>query len=416
MAEDVDVVVIGAGAIGVCSAYFLAKSGQDVVVIDRGEVCSGASYGNAGLLTPSHAIPLPAPGALTNGLKWLLDPTSPFYIKPRLSLDLLRWLWRFYRSSSRNHVERGMPALSELGRQSMELFETIIADESIDCHFRHEGWTQVFLTEQGLEEYLEEAETVKVVGIQSRVLDRAAVQAIEPTLSDKVIGGIHFTNDGHLEPGAFVAGLADRLRGMGVRIETNCEVRDLDFSDRDGCAVETSREKISARFVVLAGGAASPRFGKALGIRIPIEPAKGYAIIVNRPESGPNAALLLGESRIGATPMGRRLRFAGTLELAGNDMRISQRRVDAMMQAIPNYLPEVELSTPIEVWRGMRPCTPDGLPMIGRCPDHENVMVATGHGMLGVTQGPYTGKLVSELVCGASTSMNIDPFDPARFS
>lgn len=416
MSTDYDVAVIGAGAIGVCSSYYLAKAGYSVVLIDRGEVCCGASYGNAGLLTPSHAIPLPAPGALTNGLKWLLDPTSPFYIKPRPSLDLMRWLWTFFRSSSSAHVKRGMPVLAELGRVSMDLFEEIVEQESISCHFCHEGWTQVFVTQEGLEEYLHEAEMVKAVGIESRVLDQAEVHATEPALSDKVIGGIHFPNDGHLEPGAFVTQLAERIREMGVRIETNCDVRGIDVTDSTRCVADTEQGSITARFAVLAGGSASPPFGKALGIRIPIEPAKGYAIIVDRSESGPNASMLLGESRIGATPMGERLRFAGTLELAGNDMRISQRRVDAMLQRIPDYLPDVELSAPIEIWRGMRPCTPDGLPMIGRCPDHPNVVVATGHGMLGITHGPYTGRLVSELVKGETPTMDIRLFDLARFS
>ena len=416
MAKEWDVAIVGAGVIGVCSAYYLAKAGHTVVLIDQGDVCSGASYGNAGLLTPSHAIPLPAPGALTNGLKWLLDSTSPFYIKPRPSLQLARWLWGFFRSSSDECVQRGLPVLAELGRVSMELFDEIIADESIACHFEHNGWTQVFVSEEGLEEYLHEAEVVGKVGIDSRVLSRDEVRALEPMLSDDVVGGIHFPNDGHLEPGAFVHGLAQRVAKMGVELALNQEVTGIDFSDPKQSVVKTNTGEYKARQVVVAGGANSVEFSGMLGVRIPIQPAKGYAIIVERPAKGPKISMLLGEARIGATPMGDRLRFAGTLELAGFDMRISERRVKAMQERIPQYLPSVDLSSPIEIWRGMRPCTPDGLPMIGTCPKHPNVVIATGHGMLGVTHGTFTGKLVAELVGGHTPSMNLEPFAPARFT
>lgn len=415
MSDEADVIVLGAGVIGVCSAYYLAKSGLRTIVIDQNGVCSGASYGNAGLLTPSHAIPLPAPGVLTNGIKWLLDSRSPFYIKPRFSMDLVRWLVRFLRASTPQCVERAMPAMHQLSRISMDLFEEIVASEQLECNFHHQGWTQVFVTERGLNDYREEARTLAKIGIESWDWNGAETRKHEHALSKNVIGGIHFPGDGHLNPGAFVMELARCVEALGSRIITHEKVETLDCNFNNHCVVKTNQAQYSAQYLVVASGFESVRFARPLGVRIPIEPAKGYAIIVNRTEAGPEAPMLLGDARIGVNAMGDSLRFAGTLELAGNDMRISQRRIDAMLARIPEYLPGIELSNPVEIWCGMRPCTPDGLPMIGRCPDHPNVIVATGHGMLGVTQGPCTGKLVTELVRGQNQSMNIDLFDPARF-
>ena len=416
MAEQRDVVIIGAGVIGVCCAYFLSEAGARVCVIDKGAICSGASYGNAGLLTPSHAIPVTAPGTIVKGLRWLFDRSSPFYIKPRPSLELMSWLWRFYRSANWRDVERAMPVLHQLGRRSVELFDEIIQKEKIECHFELGGWLQAYTTEAGLRDGVHEAEVVAPVGVESRRIGREELASFEPALSDEVIGGVYYPGDGKLEPGLFVTEVARILESRGVEFHTDCDVLDLDLSNDSRCTVKTGAGDYDADTVVLAAGYLSPDFAARLCLNIPIQPAKGYAIIIEKPEPCPKMPLLLGEGRIGVTPMGDRLRFSGTLELAGNDLSISPHRVEAIRRKAPAYLPNLDFSEPVEIWRGMRPCTPDGLPMIGRCPAHPRVVLATGHGMLGLTHGPFTGQLVSDIVLEREPEMDLGLVDPGRFS
>lgn len=415
MTEKFDVAVVGGGVIGVCSAYYLAKRGVRVALLERRGICSGASYGNAGLLTPSHSLPLAAPGVLTQGMKWLFDPESPFYIQPRLDPDLLRWLWRFYRACKAERAHAAMPALFELATRSAELFKEIVATEKIDCHFGQKGLLHVFATPEGFAKGVKEARTVEVVGVRHQLLEGAALTAFEPTVAEDLVGGVFYPDDGHMEPGVFVTALAEVAAEMGVRIVSDCEVRDFDVTGSGGTRLETSQGDFFADTVVVASGALSPRFAARLNMNIPIQPAKGYAVILERTPGSPGRPVLVGEDRIGVTPMGDRIRLAGTLELAGLDLSVSQRRVDAIRRKAPRYVPGLSDAEPVEIWRGLRPCTPDGLPMVGRCAKYANVVMATGHGMMGLTQGTYTGKLVSDIVTGNSPEMDIAPLRPDRF-
>lgn len=415
MPEKYDVVVVGGGVIGVCSAYYLAKGGARVALLERRGICSGASYGNAGLLTPSHSMPLSAPGVLTQGLKWLLDRESPFYIRPRFDLDLLRWLWRFYRACKPERAHAAMPVIFELSSRSTELFTEIIAAENIDCRFEQAGLLHAFATPQGLEKGVAEARTVEVVGVRHEVVQGDRMRALEPAVAEDLAGGVFYPEDGHLEPGKFVTALADVAAALGVRVITDCEVRALDLSGAPNARLETSHGDFLADTIVVAGGAFSPRFASQLNMNIPIQPAKGYAVILERTPESPARPVLVGEDRIGITPMGNRIRLAGTLELAGVDLSISKHRVDAIQRRAPRYVPGLSKREPVEIWRGLRPCTPDGLPMIGRCRNHASVILATGHGMMGLTQGTFTGKLVSQIARGESPEMNIGALSPDRF-
>lgn len=416
MTESSSVLIIGGGVIGVCSAYYLAEQGVDVVLVEKGEICSGASYGNAGLLTPSHVVPLSAPGVLTQGLKWMLDSDSPFYIKPRIDAQLLSWLWRFYRSCNQTHLRAAMPVIRALSQRSMELFIEIVATENIDCGFHQNGWIQLFATQAGLNEGREEANLASEVGVEARFLSTEEIRAINPHLSKFLVGAINYPGDGHLEPGAFVTGLADVLRSKGVRIHTSHQVRNIEFGSGDTISIDTNRGAFEASQLVLATGWWSPDLARSTGVSIPVQPAKGYGIILARPADFAETPFLLGEASVGVTPMGDKLRLAGTLELAGPDMAITQRRVDAIRRQALQYFPELDTSDPIEIWRGMRPCSPDGLPIIGRTQSHPNLIIATGHGMLGVTQGPCTGKLVADIIAGGPTEIEIEPFTPNRFA
>ncbi len=271
MKTETDVLVIGGGAIGVCSAYYLSKQGRAVAIVEKGDIGSGSSYGNAGLIVPSHSTPLAEPGMISKGIKWMFNPESPFYIKPRFSCELISWLWKFWRACSKRQMNRSIPV-----------------------------------------------------------------------------------------------------------------IRDLK-------------------------------------IKLPIQPAKGYSVTFKRPPGCSRIPFVLAEAKVALTPLGDALRFAGTLELAGLDLSINMRRVQAILKAVPGYLPDIhpENLERIEIWRGLRPCTPDGLPFLGRPMAYDNLILAAGHAMIGISLSPITGKLVSQLAANERplidlAALNVERFDRAH--
>ncbi len=411
-----DVLIIGGGIIGVSAAYFLARAGTNVTVIEKGEIGSGCSYGNAGLICPGHSEPMPAPGVLTQGLKWLLDTESPFYIKPRLNSDLIRWLWRFQTFCNQNWFDTAVPLIRDLQRASLALYQEIIKEEKLDCHFEKRGGLTVFLTERGFEHGRHEAAALQRFGLQMAVLDATAVRSMETAVHPNVIGGIHMQEDAHITPDLFVTGLAQAAEGYGATFMTQTEVLGFETAKGRIAAVQTTRGKMRANQIILAAGAWTAPIVRDLDLNLPLQPAKGYSITVKRPSHSPQMYLYLGEAKVAVTPMGPHLRFAGTLELAGFDFAINQRRVNAILRAADSYLADSEERELVEIWRGMRPVTPDGLPYIGRTRRYNNLIVAAGHAMLGLSMGPITGKLVAEVVGEERPSLELIPFQVDRFA
>jgi D-amino-acid dehydrogenase len=413
------VVVIGGGVIGVCSAYYLARAGADVTVVERGDVAAGSSYGNAGLVVPSHAVPLAAPGVLWRGLRWLANPESPFWIRPRLDPALASWLWRFQRHCTDAHVRRTMPVLRDLSQASLALYEELAALPGLDFGFRRDGVLTVYRTAEGLAGGRHEAELLESVGIGAKLLDAAAARALEPALAPGITGGLHFPDDAHLTPDRFVRGLARVAAGLGVRVQTQTEALGFARAGRRLTAVETTRGPLSCDEVVLAAGSWSPGLGRALGVSVPIQAAKGYSVTYQAPPDGPRMPLLAAEARFAVTPMrtetGRTLRLGGTLELAGLDLSINRRRVDAIRRAARDYVRLPEEPPLVEIWRGLRPCTPDGLPLVGRPRAWDNLVLAAGHAMIGMSLGPITGHLVAALVAGEKPALDLAPLAPDRF-
>ena len=417
MRDDVDVLVIGGGVVGVACAWYLAQQGRAVTLVDKDDVCAGSSYGNAGLLVPSHARPLAAPGVLSRGLKWLLDPESPFYIKPRLDRDLAAWLWKFRGACTEENVRRGVPVIRDLSLASLALYRDLAEIKAFEFGFHRLGALKVFRTADGLAEGRREAHELEAAGIVAKVLDHEAARQIEPALSGNVVGAVYFPDDAHLRPDLFVRGLAQLARERGgVTIAPSTEVLGFERSGRRITGVETTRGTVSANEIVLAAGAWSGALGRSLGLALPIQPAKGYSVTYEAPRGGPHVPLLLGEAHFAVTPMDETLRFAGTLELAGLDLSISHRRVDAIKRGWRDYLSIPGNLTLREVWRGLRPCTPDGLPLLGRPRSLDNLVVATGHAMIGVSLGPVTGKLVAQLVAGEKPLVDVTVLDPDRFA
>jgi D-amino-acid dehydrogenase len=418
MEHKAEVLVIGGGAIGICCAHYLRKQGKEVTVVEKGEVCSGASYGNAGLIVPSYSIPLAAPGVILQCLKWLPDPESPFYIKPSLRPALLSWMWKFRGACNDRHVRRSIPVLHGLTLESLHLFEELAGMQDLHFGFEKKGLLDLFETTAGLEEGKKEFKLLQTFGIEGDVLGKADLAEFTGGLRTRTVGAIFSRTDAHLIPDQFVKQLAEHAAGQGVHLAPSTEVIGFETSGRRVTRVHTTRGDISAEEVIVAGGAWSAQIARGLCIRLLIEPAKGYSVTFKKPERFPEIPCNLSEAKVVLTPMGNMVRFAGTLELAGFDQSINRRRVGAVLKTVPAYLPDLEPDNMeiIEIWQGLRPCTPDGLPYIGRPRSYDNVIVAAGHGMLGISLAPATGKIVSQLAAGESPFMDLFPLRIERFS
>src|SRR5262245_25596036 len=412
--------VIGGGVIGVTSAYYLGREGWEVTLLEKGEICAGSSYGNAGLIVPTHLVPLAAPGVWWQGIKWMLSPESPFYIKPRASLELARWLWRFRAACTPARMRRAMPVLRRLGVESLELYRELTRelDEKggVDVGFRQSGSMTVFFSAEGLAHGHEEARQLGEAGVAVDVLDGPAARAAEPALRPGVVGALFCREDALLVPDRFVKGLAQLAASLGTQVMTRTEALGFRTAGDRLTGVETTRGTLPADAVVLAAGAWSPEVARALRLRVPIQPAKGYSLTYRRPTRAPAVPLLPAEGRFSVTPMGEFLRFGGTLELAGMDLSIKRRRVEALRRNALRCIEGAEDLELLEIWRGLRPCTPDGLPLVGRPRRFGNLVLASGHAMVGMSLGPVTGKLVAQLVAGAAPLTDIRALDPDRFA
>ena len=347
----------------------------------------------------------------------MFNPESPFYIKPRFNLELLSWLWKFRGACNERHVRQAMPIIRDLSLGSVQLFEELAALDELEFGYEKRGMLLAFQTEKGLQGGVEEAHLMQEVGLEAEILDVAAIQKLEPNVRANVIGGIFYPQDAHLVPARFVRQLAGHLEKKGVEIQPLTEVIGFETSEREITAVKTTRGDFAADEIVLAGGTWSSGIARDLRIKLPIQSAKGYSITVKRPEKSPTRPFVLGEAKVAVTPMGETLRFAGTLEMAGLDFAINKRRVNAILNAVPKYLPDlrpVDLEL-IEIWCGLRPCTPDGLPFLGRSSRHENLTIAAGHAMIGLSLGPITGKLVSQIIAHEKPSIDLQMLSVERF-
>jgi D-amino-acid dehydrogenase len=416
--READIVIIGGGVIGVCSAYYLASTtGRYVTILEKGEICSGCSYGNGGLLVPSHSLPLASPGAVANALRWMFSPDSPFYIKPRLDADLIRWLLRFWLSSGKRRSHRGIAVLRDLSYASLKLYDELDQLSDVEFQLERRGLIQLCRTQPGLRRCVEHAELLAHHGIKAREVDRDEIATLEPNVETTALGGVYFEEDRHLTPVRFVREMARHVETMGVDILTNTEVLAVENQGSRISGLRTTRGDFRPAEVVLAAGSWSPQLAADLSIRIPIQPAKGYSATFVKPDPSPHMPLVCEEARFGVTPMGDTLRFAGTLELAGLDLSIRERRVRAILSSVPGFLPQLQPDRMelVEIWRGLRPCSPDGLPYIGRVRSVENLVVAAGHAMIGVSLGPITGRLVSQIISGEVPSIELGPLRPDRF-
>ncbi len=413
-----EVIIIGGGALGLCTAYYLWQSAFKVTIIEKNEIGSGCSYGNAGLIVPSHIIPLAAPGVIAKGLQWMFNPASPFYLKPRFDPAFISWLWQFSRSCNAAHLRRAVPLLHALCQSSAKLFDEMKQSQAFAFDLEKRGLLMLYQTAKELQAEQHAVELAREMGMAVNNLEPAQIRELDTNLATNVCGGVYYPNDCHLDPTQLVNALAAFLRERGVPMLTNTEALQLHATRGKISKLKTSRGDFSADAFVLASGAWAPELLKPLRLRLPLQAGKGYSLTIPKPANAPRMPLLLAEARVAVTPMGARLRFAGTMELAGNDLSINQRRVQAILRAVPKYLPQLDTGdlSRAEVWAGLRPCTPDGLPYIGAFRAYGNLIAATGHAMLGITLAPITGKLVADLLLNQPTALNTEALHPERFN
>ncbi|MFC5413103.1 NAD(P)/FAD-dependent oxidoreductase [Larkinella bovis] len=410
--------IVGGGIIGLCSAYYLRKAGYQVTVFDRNTLTDGCSFGNAGMIVPSHIIPLAQPGMIARGMRMLLRSTSPFYIKPRLNADLLRWGWLFYKHSTPEHVERSIPALRDISLLSKKLYQDLAqSGELTPFGWEEVGLFMLYKTAGAEHEMAEEAEVANKAGIEARQLSGAQVQDLEPDVRVDVRGAVYFPGDAHLVPGQLVRSLVEYLKNQGVSLVEKQEVTGFGRTGSRINSVRTTTGEYAVDELVIAAGAWSPQLMRLLGESLSLQGGKGYSFMLRNQQPNLRIPAIMLEARATATPMGPDLRFAGTLEVAGTDLTVNMNRVRGIVNSIQNYYPDVPAQLPdiSKVWSGLRPCSPDGLPYIGPYPGFENLTLATGHGMMGVSLGPASGKLVAECIEKRTPTMDLAPFHPARF-
>lgn len=411
------VAIVGGGVIGLCTAYYCARAGWRVSVIERhGAERDGCSYQNGGMVVPSHFVPLAAPGMVALGLKWMWNPASPFYIKPRASLGLADWALKFWRASSAAHVRRAAPLLRDLTLASRDCYDELAA-EADDFGFVKSGMLLLCKTPHALEEEAATAAYASELGIAAEVLDRGGVAALEPGIRMDVAGGVHYSLDCRLAPDRLMASLQRRLQASGVEFSWNTEVTNWKVEGGRIRAAQTANGEIEADEFVLSSGSWSPDLARGLGVKLPMQAGKGYSLTLPRTNGAPRMGAILAEARMAVTPIGGALRFGGTMEIAGLNEDINPIRVRGIIEAVPHYYPDI---TPadfegVRPWRGLRPCTPDGLPYLGRAAGHPNLLIAAGHAMLGVSLGPISGRLAAGLLNGEKPPTDLTLLSPDRY-
>jgi D-amino-acid dehydrogenase len=409
----VDVAVIGGGAVGVCAAWELAKIGASVVLLERGpELAWGCSAGNAGIVGPSHVLPLASPAAVRDGLRWMTRPDSPFYVRP--SPAVVPWLGRFAAAAAPGRVRRSREVLRALAVRSAGLHAGL-ASAGLDTGYRQAGLVTVFARESAFAGARRDAVSDERDGIAHEVLTAEGLRGVAASFAADVAGAILYPGEAHCDPHRFVTAVGEQARALGVDVRSGVEVLELRRSGDRIDSLWTTAGEIAIGELVVAAGVWTPRFGSQLGVELPIEAGKGYHVDVPAGGEDPELPIWLHEDRVVITPLDGRVRLAGTLELSGVNHDVSRRRVEAIGAAVGRVLPRLAARPPVHVWRGLRPCTPDGLPVIGRPPAIENATLAAGHGMWGLQLAPVTAELVRRVIAGDDDAGDIAPLRADRF-
>ncbi len=410
-----DVLIIGGGAIGLATAVALLEAGRSVRILDAATVGGGASHGNCGTITPSHAPPLAAPGVVAQALRWMFTPDAPLYLKPRIDPALWHWLLRFAARCNVRDWRQSTQARAALLNDSRTRLADWAERYRLDCEFEEEGLDYVFRDPRKFQQYVDEAAVLAEFGIATEVFDGAAYEREEPAMLPGVRGAIRFPGDGRLRPDRYVAELARVVRERGGLIEEHCRVERLEAT-ASGVRLTTSQGRREGRDAVIALGAWTPAFARTLGLNAPIQPGKGYSITYSRPSLVPRHPMVLKDRSVCVTVWDSGFRLGSTMEFSGHDDTLNETRLAALERGASEFLREPVGPDVQERWCGWRPMTWDDLPLLGRAPRYDHVWMAAGHGMLGISMSAATGQLMADLMTGRTPAFDPSPYRPERFA
>jgi D-amino-acid dehydrogenase len=410
-----NIVIIGGGIIGLCSAYYLNAKGHNVTVVDKSDMNSGTSYINAGYLSPSHLIPLASPGSLKNGLKWMFDSKSPLYIKPRISISLLKWMYAFAKSSNNFHVNKSIPLIKDITILSQQLYDEIKQKPDFNFHYDKKGLLMLCKTQKYIDLESKLVDIAISQGLNAKMVTKAEIKKIEPNIKIDTIGGSFFECDFHTTPHEFMTDMKKYLSARGVKIIKNTKITDLTVKNRLIKNLISFEKKIFADEFILCAGSWSSILSKKLNLNLLLQAGKGYSINILK-KTNITTPAILSEAKVAVTPMNGFTRIAGTMEIAGINKRINKLRVDSIVELSKKYYPDLIINENDinNVASGLRPVSPDGLPFIGRSSKCKNLIIATGHAMMGWGMATATGLITSEILEGKKTSLNIESYSPDR--
>ncbi|PKB18992.1 FAD-binding oxidoreductase [Flavobacterium sp. 5] len=414
-----NVVVIGGGIIGLSSAFYLQQSGCKVTVIDKDNFKDNCSYGNAGYVCPSHFIPLAAPGIIWQGFKWMFNSKSPFYVKPSFNKALIDWGLNFAKSATNKNVIKSAIPLRDISLLSQHEFEEWNKIPDFNFGYEHKGMLEVFQTEKVGEHAHHTVEKAKELGLDVSLLNYEELQALESQTKINAIGAVKFNCDSHVYPDKLMDGLKKLLLAKGVEFKYGETVQSFEKSNGVVTKVITKENAYPADDVVIATGSWSKEIAELVGAKISLMPGRGYSLTLEDSDYKLNHPMILAEGRVAITPMdGNKIRFGGTMEVVPTTAKPQYERINGVLNAVKDFLPEFQIEKPAEkdIWYGYRPCSADGLPYIGKIKKYNNVVIATGHSMMGLSLGPGSGKLVSQLINREPTSIDTKAFEVERFN
>ena len=409
--------IIGGGIIGLSCAYYLQKEGNEVTVIDSGNITNSCSFGNMGYISPSHFVPLATPGIIAQGMKWMMDSSSPFFIKPRLNLDLINWGLTFYKSANNKTLQKNIPYLNSLLQLSRHLLKDFTTDFGDSFSLTEKGCWMLYKNEKTGDHEKHLAEQANQLGLKTISCNAAQVQEYEKEVEVNIAGGVLYLDDSYVDPGQLMRVLYSYLKSQDVQFQLNAPVTGFEKSGGTITAVITGNNKTPADEVVIANGSRIPEISKMLGLRTLLQAGKGYSFNYSQLQQNLLYPSILVDDRVATTPYNRALRIGGTMELSGHNDKILPRRVMSIYNAFKKYYPGMSVEVPDlqKVWFGYRPVSPDGMPYIGRHNSFKNLSYAGAHAMLGVSAATGTGKLIAEIIDHKKTSIATDAFDPKRF-